>query len=97
MQGEAGGDKSFSFCFTISDQALWVVVHCSERSQAVGPFEAALSSGFRSCVAGITATEIRNAEHLMAALDELGYRAEFHPNGAALAGYEGASCPKRRM
>ena len=42
-----------------------------------------------------TATELRDAGHLIAALSELGYRAEFHPNGAALAGYEGRERPEK--
>jgi hypothetical protein len=36
-----------------------------------------------------TATEIRDAANLIAALSELGFQAEFHPAGAPLIGYEG--------
>ena len=36
-----------------------------------------------------TDTEIRDTNHLIAALSELGYQAESHPNGGPLVGYEG--------
>ena len=42
-----------------------------------------------------TTTELRDAGHLIAALSELGYRAEFHPNSAALVGYEGRERPEK--
>ena len=41
------------------------------------------------------ATTIRNQSHLIAALTELGYRAEVHADGAALVGYEGRERPER--
>jgi len=42
-----------------------------------------------------TATEIRQSGHLITALRELGLRAEFHPAGANLVGYEGQERPER--
>ncbi len=42
-----------------------------------------------------TATTIRNQCHLIAALSELGYKAEVHAGGAALVGYEGRERPER--
>ena len=42
-----------------------------------------------------TATTVRNQAHLVAALSELGYKAEVHADGAALVGYEGRERPER--
>ena len=42
-----------------------------------------------------TATELRDVRHLVAALAELGYKAEVHTGGAALVGYEGGESPER--
>lgn len=42
-----------------------------------------------------TATEIRQPAHLIAALEELGFGAEFHSAGANLVGYEGRERPER--
>jgi len=42
-----------------------------------------------------TATTIRNQAYLVAALSELGYKAEIHADGAALVGYEGRERPER--
>ena len=43
----------------------------------------------------VTATELRDVRHLVAALAELGYQAEVHAEGAALVGYEGRERPER--
>ena len=40
-------------------------------------------------------TTVRNQAYLMAALTELGYKAEIHEEGAALVGYEGRERPER--
>ena len=42
-----------------------------------------------------TSTTVRNQSHLVAALGELGYKAEIHADGAALIGYEGRERPER--
>ena len=42
-----------------------------------------------------TATTVRNQAHLVAALSELGYKAEIQADGAALVGYEGRERPER--
>ena len=42
-----------------------------------------------------TSTTIRNQSYLVAALTELGYKAEIHADGAALVGYEGRERPER--
>jgi hypothetical protein len=42
-----------------------------------------------------TSTTVRNQSHLVAALSELGYKAEIHADGAALVGYEGRERPER--
>jgi hypothetical protein len=41
-----------------------------------------------------TSTEIRDPDHLIAALRELGLQCEFHPAGAYLVGYEGRLRPE---
>jgi hypothetical protein len=38
---------------------------------------------------GLLETQIADQKHLIAALGEMGYRVEVHPQGAALVGYEG--------
>src|ERR1039458_1488072 len=42
-----------------------------------------------------TATTVRSQAYLVAALSELGYKAEIHADGAALVGYEGRERPER--
>jgi hypothetical protein len=42
-----------------------------------------------------TTTELRNEAHLIAALSDLGFRAEAHRDGASLVGYEGRERPER--
>ena len=42
-----------------------------------------------------TSTTVRNQSYLVAALSELGYKAEIHADGAALIGYEGRERPER--
>jgi len=42
-----------------------------------------------------TATTVRSQVYLVAALSELGYKAEIHADGAALVGYEGRERPER--
>ena len=42
-----------------------------------------------------TSTTVRTQSHLVAALSELGYKAEIHADGAALVGYEGRERPER--
>ncbi len=42
-----------------------------------------------------TMTTIRDQSHLVAALAQLGYKAEVHADGAALVGYEGRERPER--
>ena len=44
---------------------------------------------------GTLETEIKEQKYLVAALAEMGYRAEFHPQGSALVGYEGHERPER--
>ena len=38
---------------------------------------------------GLLETQIADQKYLIAALGEMGYRVEVHPQGAALVGYEG--------
>jgi hypothetical protein len=42
-----------------------------------------------------TSTTVRNQVYLVAALGELGYKAEIHVDGGALVGYEGRERPER--
>jgi len=42
-----------------------------------------------------TSTTVCNQAYLVAALNELGYKAEVHADGAALVGYEGRERPER--
>lgn len=42
-----------------------------------------------------TSTTVRNQAYLVAALGELGYKAEIHADGGALVGYEGRERPER--
>ncbi len=42
-----------------------------------------------------TSTTVRNQAYLVAALGELGYKAETHVDGGALVGYEGRERPER--
>jgi len=44
---------------------------------------------------GVLNTEIKDQKHLIAALAEMGYRVEVHPQGTALFGYEGRERPER--
>ena len=44
---------------------------------------------------GTLETEIKEQKHLIAALAEMGYRPEIHPQGSALVGYEGQQRPER--
>ena len=43
---------------------------------------------------GVLETQVREQKHLIAALEEMGYRVEVHPEGAALFGYEGRERPE---
>ena len=44
---------------------------------------------------GVLDTQIKEQKHLIAALEEMGYRVEVHPEGAALYGYEGRERPEK--
>ena len=44
---------------------------------------------------GTLETEIKEQKHLLAALAEMGYKPEIHPQGSALVGYEGQQRPER--
>lgn len=44
---------------------------------------------------GVLDTQIKEQKHLIAALEEMGYRVEVHPEGAALFGYEGRERPEK--
>lgn len=44
---------------------------------------------------GTLETEIKEQKHLIAALAEMGYHPEVHPDGAPLVGYEGHERPER--
>src|SRR6202035_3789963 len=44
---------------------------------------------------GLLETQIADQKHVIAALGEMGYRVEVHPQGAALVGYEGHEPPEK--
>jgi hypothetical protein len=44
---------------------------------------------------GTLETEIKEQKYLVAALAEMGYRTEIHPQGSALVGFEGRERPER--